>query len=167
MSVPPSPTLPQPLAAPPAITAPAQRILIPASSQEGEASMVTPTPSSRNVCGDKAKVGRWTEPEHVVFLEGLQQYGKQWKMIAEMIGTRTVVQVRTHAQKYFQKMERKANGGNRSKAHAAAGRMSRRKSLPASSPSRKKSRKSTTHRSVSMISLPVPPRDMLPTTSSL
>ncbi len=127
--------------------------------------MVTPTPNSRNICGDKAKVGRWTEPEHVVFLEGLQKYGKQWKTIAGMIGTRTVVQVRTHAQKYFQKMERKANG--RPKAHSAASRMSRRKSLPASSPSRKKARKATTHRSVSMISLPEPPHDVLPTTSSL
>jgi len=32
--------------------------------------------------------------------------GKQWKNIATMIGSRTIVQVRTHAQKYFQKMER-------------------------------------------------------------
>lgn len=55
------------------------------------------------------KVGRWTEMEHLIFIEGLEKHGKQWKIIAGMIGTRTVVQVRTHAQKYFQKMERNLN----------------------------------------------------------
>ena len=59
---------------------------------------------------DKEKIGRWTEHEHVVFLEGLRTHGKQWKVIATMIGTRTVVQVRTHAQKYFQKLDRNSGG---------------------------------------------------------
>lgn len=31
-------------------------------------------------------------------------YNKQWKLIADLIRTRTVVQIRTHAQKYFQKL---------------------------------------------------------------
>jgi len=48
--------------------------------------------------------GRWTKEEHHVFLEGLKEYGKEWKKIAGMIPTRTVVQIRTHAQKYFQKL---------------------------------------------------------------
>lgn len=39
------------------------------------------------------KIGRWTEEEHNIFLEGLSKHGKQWKTIANMIGTRTVVQV--------------------------------------------------------------------------
>lgn len=62
--------------------------------------------NNNNTMMDKEKVGRWSEQEHRVFLEGLATYGKQWKTIAGWIGTRTVVQVRTHAQKYFQKMER-------------------------------------------------------------
>ncbi len=45
--------------------------------------------------------GRWTLEEHSLFLKGLEFYGKGWKKIAELIKTRTVVQVRTHAQKYF------------------------------------------------------------------
>eukprot|EP00948_MAST-09A_sp_MAST-9A-sp1_P002766 g2766.t1 len=48
--------------------------------------------------------GRWTNEEHQIFLEGLQKFGKEWKKISEMIKTRTVVQTRTHAQKYFQKL---------------------------------------------------------------
>lgn len=41
-----------------------------------------------------------------MFLEGLRMYNKQWKLIAELVKTRTVVQIRTHAQKYFQKLEK-------------------------------------------------------------
>mmetsp|Transcript_21907 Transcript_21907/g.41062 ORF Transcript_21907/g.41062 Transcript_21907/m.41062 type:complete len:332 (+) Transcript_21907:662-1657(+) len=48
--------------------------------------------------------GRWTREEHELFLKGLQAHGKEWKKIAELIKTRTVVQIRTHAQKYFQKL---------------------------------------------------------------
>jgi SHAQKYF class myb-like DNA-binding protein len=55
---------------------------------------------------DHTVSGRWTAKEHDIFLEGLKQHGKGWKKIAEMIVTRNVVQVRTHAQKYFQKLER-------------------------------------------------------------
>ena len=47
---------------------------------------------------------RWSTAEHDLFLQGLQKYGKDWKAIANEIPTRTVVQVRTHAQKYFQKL---------------------------------------------------------------
>ena len=42
--------------------------------------------------------GRWSQAEHDVFVKGLQQFGKQWKLIADLLQTRTVVQVRTHAQ---------------------------------------------------------------------
>lgn len=52
----------------------------------------------------KENTGRWLTEEHEVFLQGLDQHGKQWKKIALMIKTRSVVQVRTHAQKYFQKL---------------------------------------------------------------
>lgn len=49
-------------------------------------------------------VGRWTHKEHLLFIEGLKLYKKQWRLIADLIGTRSVVQVRTHAQKYFQRL---------------------------------------------------------------
>ena len=52
--------------------------------------------------------GRWTHAEHEMFVKGLELHSKQWKLIAELIKTRTVVQVRTHAQKYFQKLLKQA-----------------------------------------------------------
>jgi hypothetical protein len=39
-----------------------------------------------------------------MFIKGLALHNKQWKLISDLIKTRTVVQVRTHAQKYFQKL---------------------------------------------------------------
>lgn len=48
--------------------------------------------------------GRWTQEEHERFLQGLELYGKKWTKVAEVVQSRTTVQVRSHAQKYFQKM---------------------------------------------------------------
>ena len=50
--------------------------------------------------------GRWTREEHEAFLLGLKKYGKEWKKVAAQVRTRTVVQTRTHAQKYFQKLHK-------------------------------------------------------------
>ena len=57
------------------------------------------------------QTGRWTKDEHEAFLQGLQLYGKEWKKVAAKVKTRTVVQTRTHAQKYFQKMQRLQHPG--------------------------------------------------------
>jgi hypothetical protein len=40
----------------------------------------------------------------------LRVFSQEWKKVAAMVKTRTVVQTRTHAQKYFQKFA-KAGGG--------------------------------------------------------
>jgi SHAQKYF class myb-like DNA-binding protein len=53
--------------------------------------------------------GRWTEVEHNLFKQGLEIYGKEWNKVAELVRTRTVVQTRTHAQKYFQRLLKAAN----------------------------------------------------------
>jgi SHAQKYF class myb-like DNA-binding protein len=55
--------------------------------------------------------GRWTAEEHRLFLQGLELHGKGWKKIAGLIKSRTVVQIRTHAQKYFQKMAKAKQNG--------------------------------------------------------
>jgi SHAQKYF class myb-like DNA-binding protein len=43
--------------------------------------------------------GRWTEAEHLTFLQGVSEHGKDCTKISAMIPTRTILQVRTHAQK--------------------------------------------------------------------
>ena len=55
--------------------------------------------------------GRWTAEEHRLFLQGLEQHGKGWKKIATLVKTRTMVQIRTHAQKYFQKLAKAGESG--------------------------------------------------------
>lgn len=60
----------------------------------------------------QGSTGRWTREEHNAFLRGLELHGKGWKKIASLIKTRTVVQIRTHAQKYFLKLQKsRQNGG--------------------------------------------------------
>ncbi|XP_076922715.1 protein LATE ELONGATED HYPOCOTYL-like [Bidens hawaiensis] len=51
---------------------------------------------------------RWTEDEHNRFLEALKLYGRAWQRIEEHIGTKTAVQIRSHAQKFFTKLEKEA-----------------------------------------------------------
>ena len=51
---------------------------------------------------------RWTEAEHEGFLEALKLHGRAWKKIEEHIGTKSAVQIRSHAQKFFSKLQREA-----------------------------------------------------------
>ena len=53
---------------------------------------------------ESPKRGRWTPEEREMFEKLLRKHGKEWKKISEILQTRTVVQVRTHAQKYFKKL---------------------------------------------------------------
>ena len=49
--------------------------------------------------------GRWTADEDMRFLACLDIFGRKWKKAAEIITTRTVAQIRSHAQKHFIKLE--------------------------------------------------------------
>ncbi|XP_010558668.1 PREDICTED: protein REVEILLE 1-like isoform X2 [Tarenaya hassleriana] len=55
---------------------------------------------------------RWTDGEHKKFVEALKQYGRAWRRIQEHIGTKTAVQIRSHAQKFFSKIARETAGSN-------------------------------------------------------
>ncbi|CAN6564876.1 unnamed protein product [Malus baccata var. baccata] len=48
----------------------------------------------------------WSEPEHDKFLEALQLFDRDWKKIEAFIGSKTVIQIRSHAQKYFLKVQK-------------------------------------------------------------
>ena len=52
-----------------------------------------------------AITGRWKFKEHMLFLEGLDKYGVNWKKIYPLIKTRTCDQIRSHAQKFFLKLK--------------------------------------------------------------
>eukprot|EP00961_Rhodomonas_salina_P219992 2973938-Rhodomonas_salina.1 len=81
----------------------------------------------------RRSVRAWTEEEHTKFLEGLEKFRTEdtqamkdngelsvglgpgiAEIISVFIGTRSVTQVRSHAQKYFQRMKREQNKGSNS-----------------------------------------------------
>ena len=55
--------------------------------------------------------GRWSANEHTLFLEALNLYGREWKRVADYIKTRNSAQIRSHAQKYFAKLEKESAKG--------------------------------------------------------
>ena len=73
-----------------------------------------------------ATAGRWSAAEHAAFLHGLALYGREWKRVAADIPTRSASQVRSHAQKYFAKLQKEReeewiNNANQHHSRAAAG----------------------------------------------
>ena len=80
--------------------------------------LAPPNTSSNAQTGARARdaksmpkaTGRWTAEEHDEFLKCLDIYGREWKKVAERITTRTAAQIRSHAQKYFKKIEAAGEG---------------------------------------------------------
>lgn len=52
----------------------------------------------------------WAPEEHDRFLHALQLYDRDWKKIEVYIGTKTVLQIRSHAQKHFGKVTKYKTG---------------------------------------------------------
>lgn len=54
--------------------------------------------------GSPKQTRRWTEEEQELFLQGISQYGRNWKQVADHIGSRDYRAVMSHCQKYLIKM---------------------------------------------------------------
>lgn len=66
-----------------------------------------------NRSNELEKEGRWTKQEHQKFLEAIKIYGKNWRLVQHYVGTRNATQARSHAQKYFAKLQKtKTNGAD-------------------------------------------------------
>jgi len=52
----------------------------------------------------------WSEEEHQKFLEAIKLHDRDWKKIEKHIGTKTVIQIRSHAQKHFLKVQKNNTG---------------------------------------------------------
>jgi len=79
------------------------------NNKRGEKAVQGPGKKNLKSQRESEKTGRWTEVEHEAFKQGLELYGKEWVKVAELVGSRSVVQTRTHAQKYFQRLLKVAN----------------------------------------------------------
>ena len=55
---------------------------------------------------DKENHGRWSMDEHHRFIEALNQFGREWDKVQAVVKTRSLAQVRSHAQKYFLKLSK-------------------------------------------------------------
>ncbi len=50
--------------------------------------------------------GKWTAREHTRFLEAMHLYGNSWTDVVNYVGSRTAAQIRSHAQKYYNRVRR-------------------------------------------------------------
>ncbi|KAL3660839.1 hypothetical protein V7S43_014241 [Phytophthora oleae] len=88
----------------------------PISTSTASPTLSTAVNTGRNAHPSRA-VGVWSSDEHDRFLEALKKYPQgPWKAITEYVGTRSVRQVQTHAQKYQEKVSRRLHGIQTGKA---------------------------------------------------
>lgn len=62
---------------------------------------------SSNANNENSVAGRWNKEEHDKFIEAIKKYGKDWKQVEQHIESRTGAQIRSHAQKFFNRLIKK------------------------------------------------------------
>lgn len=63
--------------------------------------------SSLNENEDKYTHGRWTYEEHMSFIDGVLEFSTNWTKLAQIIKSRSVVQIKSHARKYIRRLMNK------------------------------------------------------------
>lgn len=75
---------------------------------KGDGSNLEPKPNSNNNNNGEPllRTGRWTPDEKILFLYGLRMFGKgRWKKISVYLPQRSLVQIKSHAQKVLKRQE--------------------------------------------------------------
>jgi SHAQKYF class myb-like DNA-binding protein len=81
--------------------------------------------ASPSRCDNERLNGRWTKEEHQSFVEAIKLHGKNWKKVEEYVGTRTGAQIRSHAQKFFLKLEKEIKTSQKGKGQKEQKRSSK------------------------------------------
>jgi SHAQKYF class myb-like DNA-binding protein len=84
----------------------------PADADDGDDESIYEDESVSSANSAALRGGRWTSEEHERFLAGFRLHGHKWKRVQMVVRSRTVTQVRTHAQKYLLKLQ-KMSGDSR------------------------------------------------------
>jgi len=51
--------------------------------------------------------GRWTQAERIKFAHSILKFGTNWKKFKNIITTRNLIQIKSHAQKFLIKLKKK------------------------------------------------------------
>lgn len=79
----------------------------------------TITTTNKSTVSNTMSTGVWSREEHDKFLDAIQKYPQgPWRLITECIGTRSLRQVQTHAQKYHEKIVRHMRGLRKDRRNA-------------------------------------------------
>jgi SHAQKYF class myb-like DNA-binding protein len=63
-------------------------------------------PKARKQYTIQRKREKWTKEEHKRFMEAIEKFGRNWKKVEEYVSSKSRKQIRSHAQKHFDKMKK-------------------------------------------------------------